>query len=156
MREGGRERKQREIQGERERERRRTRTPTRTYASAPPRLVYVHLCVCIYVCNTFIRCLRRSAGIFVAARRLARAFFPLHLAWPTPFHGSLFRRVLSCLLPSLPPFYLSVYLGLSCSPRRPSDGVYAARGGACVFAHGYAPVDRTAIEREVLDGFRAQ
>lgn len=49
---------------------------------------------------------------------------------------------------------VSPSLQFSRRPRRDAR-VYAARG-ACARAHRYAPVDRTEIEREVLDGSRAQ
>jgi hypothetical protein len=137
MRERERERERvSESEKERKRERRRTRTHTRSYASAR-RAWYVYVCVRM--------CTIRFFAVSIAPLESLQYAISLIPHSPSTCPSQIGWLLLLYLL-SLPP-YLSIYLSLSCYSHRPSDGVYVARGGTCVSAHRYAPVDRTAIER---------
>lgn len=160
MRASQRERERKEKEGEREGEY--ARTHMRVYA--PGRAVPS---VCRVCYNTFSPSSSQHRHRRRSPSRSILPASPLPCSGPPPRPPALLRpgRPSSLsLVPPLPFLLLrlrstpSTCLVLSRSlTSRPSceRAVYAARE-ACARAHRYAPADRTTIEREVLDGFRAQ
>lgn len=141
---------------EREREREYAHTHMRVYA---PGLAAPSVCRVCY--NTAYP----SSSLQRNRRRWPSRSLP-----PSPFPRppALLRSGRPSSLSLVPPLSFPHFFSVSPSPstclvlsrsprrgRRAERAVYVARE-ACARAHRYAPVDRTTIEREVLDGFRAQ